>query len=127
MLLPVKNNKASCLLLFLLKCSGDDGSWRRPYDWEEDPMRETVCNWLTEHHINWQMCAHVAEKNTIYDYQGQIYLDVPFNENDPQYQQVRDYLENPDGTLRFETVGFWYLTLELAMKNAHHDESGFWE
>ncbi|WP_340122667.1 hypothetical protein [Methylobacter svalbardensis] len=40
---------------------------------------------------------------------------------------LRDYLENPDGSMRFETVGFWVLPLETAMKNAHHDESGFWE
>jgi hypothetical protein len=60
-------------------------------------------------------------------YHGQIYLDVPFDDNDPLYVLVRDYLENPNGTRRFETVGFWYLPLEKAMENAHHDEPGFWE
>lgn len=42
-------------------------------------------------------------------------------------QLVRDYLEYSNGTMRFETVGFWYLPLEKAMENAHYDELGFWE
>jgi len=107
--------------------SSDDGSWGLSYDWENDPMRETVCNWLTEHHVNWQMCGYVADENGICGYHGQIYLEVPFDDNDPLYVLVRDYFENPDGTMRFETVSFWYLPLEKAMENAHHDEPGFWE
>ena len=60
-------------------------------------------------------------------YLGNIYIDVAFDENDPQYQLVRKYLENPDGTPRNKRVRFYYLPLEHAMKNAHHDEPGFWE
>lgn len=56
-----------------------------------------------------------------------IYIDVPFDENDPQYQQVQAYMEHADGSMRFPTVKFWYLPLEKAMENAHHDEPGFWE
>ena len=96
-------------------------------DWEQNPMRETVCQWLTEHHIIWQPCDFVADVNMICSYQGQIYLDVPYDENDPVYELVRDYLETPDGSMRFETVNFWYLPLAKAMENAHHDEPGFWE
>lgn len=43
------------------------------------------------------------------------------------YQTVRYYLEQMDGTMRFPTVRFYVLPLEHAMKNAHHDEPGFWE
>lgn len=97
------------------------------YNWEQDPIRASVCTWLTEQGITWQNCAHIADVDYMGSYEGQIYLDVPFDENDHQYQLVRDYLENPDGTMRFETVGFWCLPLEKAMENAHHDELGFWE
>ncbi len=107
-----KKQRDVLFVTFKPKDYDDDDSWERLYNWEDDTMRTSVCNWLTEHHINWQMCAHVAEKNTIYDYQGQIYLDVPFDENNPQYQQVHDYLEHPDRTFRFETVGFWYLVFD---------------
>ncbi|MDO9212365.1 MAG: hypothetical protein Q7U23_00865 [Methylococcales bacterium] len=61
-------------------------------------------------------------------YHGDIYLDVPYDENNhPLYVQVRDYLENPDDTMRFDTMSFWYLPLEKAMVNTHHDEPDFWE
>lgn len=60
-------------------------------------------------------------------YLGNIYIDVPFDESDSKYQLVREYLEKPDGTPRDERVRFYYLPLEIAMKNAHHDEPGFWD
>jgi len=97
------------------------------YNWQQDPMRETVCNWLTEHHIAWQPCGYFADENSICGSDGQIYLDVPYDDNDLLYVLARDYLENPDGTTRFDTVSFWYLPLQTAMENAHHDEPGFWE
>lgn len=106
----------------------DSDGWDRPFfDWKHDPMRETVCKWLTEHGIPWLHCSHFADEDSMCSYEGQIYLDVPYDDNDPLYVLVRDYLENPDGSMRFETVGFWVLPLETAMENAHHDEPGFWE
>lgn len=110
------------------KGSRDIGRWgKNSYNWQQDPMRETTCEWLTEHGIPWQLFSYFANENCMCSYEGQIYLDIPFDDNDPLYVLVRDYLENPDGTMHFETVSFWYLPLEKAMKNAHHDESGFWE
>ncbi len=74
------------------------------------------------------MCGLVANENVIEcPYFGDVYIDIPFDENDPQYLIVQDYLENSDGTMRDKQVYFCYLPLEVAMKNAHHDEPGFWE
>lgn len=112
---PKKSKKGSSMSVF------------SSFNWKNDQRRNQVCEWLTAHHIAWQPCGHIASENSMLPYIGQIYLDVPFDENDPQYVLVRDYLEFPDGRLRFKTVGFWYLTLEKAMENAHHDEPGFWE
>ena len=97
------------------------------HNWGQDSNRKKICKWLTEHNIGWQPCEHVAVENLICSYQGQIYLDVPYDDSDPLYMLVRDYLENSDGTMRFDTVSFWYVPLEKAMENAHHDEPGFWE
>jgi hypothetical protein len=33
----------------------------------------------------------------------------------------------PMGTMRYENIRSYYLPLEVAMKNAYHDEPGFWE
>lgn len=60
-------------------------------------------------------------------YAGQIYIDVPFEEANPVYQQVLGYMENPDGSTRRPGVQFFALTLHAAMKNAHHDELSFWD
>lgn len=97
------------------------------YDWREDPMRENICQWLTEQGIAWKLCGHFVSENMMMSYRGQIYIDVPFDEHDAQYQLLREYLEHEDGSMRYPTVTFCYLTLKLAMKNAHHDEPGFWE
>lgn len=69
----------------------------------------------------------IADESYMCPFEGQIYLEVPFDENDPQYQIVRDYLENPDGTMHLKSVWWWYVPLERAMENARHDEPGFWE
>lgn len=105
----------------------DDWDSDADYDWKSDPVRQSVCEWLTEHQIAWQYCAEIADENYMGPYRGSIYLDVPFDEDDALYQQVRNYLENPDGSMRFPTATFYYLPLEKAMENAHHDEPGFWE
>ncbi|WP_394754783.1 hypothetical protein [Crenothrix sp.] len=99
---------------------------RNSYSWEEDPMREKVCKWLTEHNVTWRECDHFASENGWFSYEGQIYLDVPYDENDLKYQLVRNFLENPDGSMCFESVTLWLVPLEQAMENKHHDESGFW-
>lgn len=122
-----KKQRDVLYITFHPKNSRDDDSWGRSYDWKDLPMRETVCKWLTENHIDWQPCGPVANEHSMRSYRGQIYLDVPYDDNDPLYVLVRDYLENPDGTMRFDTVTFWYWPLEKAMENAHHDEPGFWE
>ncbi len=106
--------------------SFEDDSWRG-YDYRVDTRRKKVVAWLRRNHIVWQECGPVASENGFRSYLGEIYLDVPYDEGEQQYQVVRDYLEHPDGTMRDERVRFYYLPLEIAMKNAHHDEPGFWE
>ena len=110
-------------------CAIDDGidTWLE-HDYRNQPRRAEVLSWFDAHNIPWQICGLVANENIIEcPYFGDVYIDIPFDENDPQYQIVRDYLENPDGTMRDKQVYFCYLPLERAMKNAHHDEPGFWE
>ena len=121
-----KKQRDVLYVVFYPKRSLEDNS-PYPYDWNQDSVRETICNWLTEHNIAWEPCGDIASENVMCSYRGQIYLDVPFDDNDPDYVRVCNYLENPDGSTRFDTVGFRYLPLAAAMKNAHHDEPGFWD
>lgn len=105
----------------------DNFSNSNRYIWKEDILRKAICNWLTEQKIIWRPCHYFANEDFMRRYEGQIFLDVPYDETDPLYLLVRDYLENSDGSMRFKTVGFWHLLLEQAMTNAHHDEACFWE
>ena len=97
-------------------------------DWDNVAIRQQVIAWLNKNQIEWQMCGYVANENSMVDgYHGRIYIDVPFDTEDPTYQKLSDYLETPEGEMKLAGVKFCYLPLEKAMKNAHHDEPGFWE
>jgi hypothetical protein len=95
--------------------------------WQTLPIRQTIINWLDEQQISWCPCMHVASVNLIMSYRGQIYIDVVYDTELPIYQTLANYLELPDGTMKFREVEFWLLPLNIAMKNAEHDEPGFWE
>lgn len=95
-------------------------------DWEEHPTRNAIIQWLDEKNMPWRPCAGVANVNQLVSYQGQIYIDVPFDSTLPQYAELAAYLENPDGTMRLPGAVLAYLPLEHALQNAEHDEPGFW-
>ncbi len=59
-------------------------------------------------------------------YRGQIYIDVPLDPEHADFKRLIAYFENPDGSMRLPHMKLYCLPLALAMKNAHHDEPGFW-
>jgi hypothetical protein len=97
------------------------------YDYEQDTVRDEIIENLTRLGVSWVECAAMASECGFSSYKGQIYLDVPMDEELPLFQVLSEYLEYPNGEMRFPTVRFVYLPLEIAMQNAHHDEPGFWE
>ncbi|WP_230656578.1 hypothetical protein [Psychrobacter sp. I-STPA10] len=90
-------------------------------------VRKELMAWLDTNDIGYQRCGNVAQLAMMESYEGQLYIDVPFDESDPQYIKVRDHLEYSDAVPKIEGVYFWVLPLEDAMRNKHHDEPGFWE
>ena len=110
-------------VLFLIFHSNDN----KRLNWKNLPIRQSIINWLEVNKIDWEPCGNYANQNRMEPYRGQIYLDIPFNIEDQKYQQLRDYLELPNGEMRFKDVRFCYDTLERALKNSHHDEPDFWE
>lgn len=105
----------------------DDADWRRPGNWRANPTRAQVIDWLDANGVGWCECGEIASETTVRSYGGTLYLDVPFDLADPAYQALAAFLEHPDGTLRLLGMKFWAVSLEAAMRNAHHDEPGFWE
>ncbi|CAD6548267.1 hypothetical protein ACFQ3P_40945 [Paraburkholderia sabiae] len=98
-----------------------------PLLYEEVQTRCEIIEWLEANHVQWTECAAFADETAMYAYAGQIYLDIPFDGNDPVYQRVQAFLEYPDGSMRLENVMFWVVPLGRAMENRHHDEPGFWD
>ncbi len=95
-------------------------------DWDNLPARQQVINWLKSNGIPHYPCIGFADPNAMSQYQGMIYLDVPYDVELPEFKQLQDYFENPDGSMRLKGVTFGYLTLQEAIKNSHHDEPGYW-
>ncbi|MCP3024301.1 hypothetical protein [Cupriavidus basilensis] len=102
---------------------------KRPHyaDYRRLDSRVRITQWLDSEHISWCECGPFASEMVMRSYAGEIYVDVPFDEADAQYRTVQAFLEHADGTMRFDNVKFYIVTLERAMHNAHHDEPGFWE
>jgi hypothetical protein len=100
--------------------------WRN-YRFEDDPMRAAVVAWLDAHAVTYHPCGPFANPNVMAPYLGQLYLEVPYDESLPGYRSLRDYLEHPDGTMRHPGVRFCAMPLDYALRNAEHDEPGYWE
>jgi hypothetical protein len=96
-------------------------------DWNYWQSRKIIIEWLEKNYINHFPCGDVANENFFPSYNGQIYIDVPYDENDANYQKLRNYLEDINGHCKIEGVIFCYLPYEHAMKNKHHDEVDFCE
>ncbi len=105
----------------------DGNSFTSSYNYQKDPIRAEILQWLDAHNITYEMCGDIASEYGWRAYRGQIYLDVVPDESNEVYMFLNDYLEDEEGKSKFEGVIFYILSLEDAMKNAHHDEPGFWD
>lgn len=97
-----------------------------PYD---NPNRQIIIDWLDRNDIEFQACADIASTCGWESYRGQIYIDVPYDISNETYQKIQNFLQDDKkGWCRnFNAVRFFYLPLNVAMRNAYHDELGFWE
>lgn len=100
---------------------------RAGYDYQDDAMRSQVLEWLDAHGFAWRECGGFASTSVQPAYQGQVCLDVPFDMALSEYRRLSAYLEHPDGSMRHDGVRFMVMPLDYAMRNAEHDEPGFWD
>jgi hypothetical protein len=89
--------------------------------------RMRITQRLDSEGIGWRECGQLASETVMRSYAGEIFVDVPYDENDDRYRKVQTFLEHPDGSMRFDDVRFYVVSLQLALKNVHHDEPGFWD
>lgn len=97
------------------------------YEYENDPVRNDFIKWLEENNIPYQKCGPIASENGWESYRGQLYIDIPMDEKDERYLKLNEYLEDENGKMKIDSIGYYYIPLDVAMKNVHHDEPGFWD
>ena len=90
-------------------------------DYEEneqnpDSNRQDVLSWLEQNNIPYEKCTGLEEEGSIDSYWGDIYIDVPFDLDNEQYQILSDYLEDEEGVMKIEGVYFFVLYLETAIE-----------
>lgn len=96
------------------------------FDYEDHKTRMNIIQWLDENKISHVPCAGEASETGYSSYCGSLYLDVPYDEKNSDFIKLSEYLENSDGTMKIKYVLFGYFPLEMANKNKHHDEPGYW-
>jgi len=97
------------------------------YDYSEDAERNKLIKWLDENKIPYSECAPVASELGWGSYRGQLYIDIPKDDKNEKYQLICDHLISPDGSFKISGVEAWIIPLQVALKNKHHDEPGFWD
>ncbi len=100
----------------------DDDCWGTDFDWQHDEMRMQVLAFLTANNIPWVMCGEAVSDDCTAPYMGRVFTDVPFDENNEQYQLLKNFLENDDGSMRYDNVTFWVLPLSNAIAMANSDD-----
>jgi hypothetical protein len=101
--------------LYVSFYTGSNMQEQMAYDYEKDETRNTICAWLEEQNIRYWQCTRI-NSGWLCGYFGSICIDVPFNVNDERYRRVQQYLENENGTGKFEHASFYYVPLEQAIK-----------
>ena len=81
-----------------------------------DSNRQDVLSWLEQNDIPYEKCMGLEEEGSIDSYWGDIYIDVPFDLENEQYQILSDYLEDEEGVMKIEGVYFFVLYLETAIE-----------
>ncbi len=81
-----------------------------------DSYRQDVLSWLEQNDIPYEKCMGLEEEGSIDSYWGDIYIDVPFDLENEQYQILSDYLEDEEGVMKIEGVYFFVLYLETAIE-----------
>ncbi len=96
------------------------------FDWENSKDRQQVIHWLNVQSISYYPCFQVWNDGLIIcPYMGQLYLDVPYDNNNRLYKQLEAFFKNHENSMKFPDVTFCYLPLEIAMQNAHHDNPNY--
>jgi len=85
-------------------------------DAESYHLRQNLMEWLQQRQIAFAPCMGIEQPGVIESYAGDLYVDVPFDEDDLSYQKVCEHLEDAEGNMKIPGVLFFVLSLETALE-----------
>lgn len=95
-------------------------------NWKKNTKREEVIQYLKINTIPYEPCMRIPPKSGAFSgYRGDIYIDLPMDEENYKFKLLNNYLENKDGKPNFKGVHFYYLALDEAMKYIDYGEAEF--
>lgn len=86
--------------------AGDD----KP-DYENYPLRGQIVVWLEQQGVGHHACCGFPSNKGWHPRTGDLYLDVPFDREDPTFKKLSDKLEYEDGKTKIPGIEFQYYPL----------------
>jgi len=92
-------------------------------------VRNKILAWLEKQQVDIEFCGPSSNSDRLVGYFGNFYIDVPYDEENPTYQKIQQYLEDENGQMKpeFKDSLFCYYKLTWAKKLAYTDEPGYWD
>jgi hypothetical protein len=87
----------------------------------DEAMEAKIMAWLERENIDYCTAGPVSWSGWITGGPLYLYLDVPMDETNEDYKKLCAYLENADGSMRFQNCQFCYMTLEGCKEKAVTD------
>ena len=87
-------------------------------DWHSHPSRNSIVRWLNKNKIQWKPCAGISSNAMDFGYQGQIYIDIPYDHKNPlseqhyKFKRLTQFIEDGKGNVRWAGVEFHCLVNE---------------
>ena len=119
-----RKQKRDVLCVVFDECEPETES---PISYQELPIRKQIVDWLNSQAITWEPCAAIVDPYHPTAYAGRIYIDVDPSAENPQYEALQHYFEEPTGESRFPGVCFCFLRFTEATENAIYDDPGYYD
>jgi len=114
--LAMDNRRDVLFVRFAESFEGQKRMGSREY-YKKSKIRQRLLEFLEENEIGSIECGPPSNSGYMSGYWGEIYIDVPFDESDSDYRKVQAFLENEDGSMKFDDARFYYFPYEYAKES----------
>ncbi|QWK96141.1 hypothetical protein JV213_08290 [Plesiomonas shigelloides] len=94
------------------------------FDYATCAVRNKALAWFDQQGIGYRECFDLWPDNDAdVPYLGELFIDVPVDENNPRYLDVVHKFEHEDGSSRYLGVSLFIIPLSLAQEYRHRDKA----